>query len=106
MPCKTHEVKEILTAKAVEFHCTVCKEITHTRTRVLSSNIFAVARVNKHMEVQFINQETKGPGKVYLSAQEVPRHIYDQFLAYKSKGKFFAKFLKDSFDFEEIKEGS
>jgi hypothetical protein len=40
-------------------------------------------------------------GAVYIYF-DVPRDVYDQFKAYKSKGTYLNKFIRDKYEFERI----
>ncbi len=100
MNCKHEETKEIITAKEIEIKCSGCKEIVHTRKRVMSSNIYAIGRSGKKTEVQFMNKG--GPGKVYISVKDVPKDIHASFMKSDSKGSFFATELKEEYEFVPV----
>ncbi len=106
MTCEHKEGRTVkVTAKTIEIRCKArgCRELLHTRTRVLSSNIFAVARVGKNTEIQFLNGDTKGPGEVAVYFN-VPKHLHESLMASKSKGKYFHQNIKDDFEWEYLKE--
>jgi len=105
MTCRHKEGREYkITADTIDIRCAAdqCKEVLHTRTRVLSSNIYAIGRDDDgHTQVQFIDYKTKGPGDaaVYFN---VPQELHDEFMASDSKGEFFAMSIKDQFDWKYI----
>lgn len=100
MNCEHAETKQVITATEVEVKCTGCKEVIHRRQRVLSSNLYAVARVGNDTEVQFMDRH-KGPGAVGRY-KNVPKSVHKKFLNASSMGVFQAKELKGEYDYEPL----
>lgn len=100
MKCKhKKKPKIVITAKEIKTKCPDCKEILVVRRRVLSSSIYAIGRVGKNTEVQFIRKG--GPGKVYVH-YNVPRDLHDKFLDARSKGLFYSEMIKDEYDVDKL----
>lgn len=97
--CKHKKQVGKITATTVEMTCGTCKEELPTRTRVLSSNIFAYARVGNDTEIQFM--ANGGPGAVYRYL-DVPMKKHKQFEAAEHKGEFLAKEIKGQYEFEKL----
>lgn len=93
-------MKEVITATALEIHCRDCGELVRIRKRVLSGNIFAIARVGKDTEIQFLSS-MNGPGSVYLYFS-VPKDTHTAFEKAKSKGEFFSREIKGVFDYKKL----
>jgi len=67
------------------------------RTKVSSSNLKSVGydEVEKELEVEF----TSGAVYKYL---DVPKNKYTNLMNAESKGKFFTRFIKNSFAFKRL----
>ncbi len=105
MTCRHKEGRKYnITADTIEIRCAAdqCKEVLHTRTRVLSSNIYAIGREDdEHTQVQFIDYKTKGPGDAAIY-YNVPQELHDELMASDSKGEFFAARIRDRFEWKYI----
>jgi hypothetical protein len=67
-----------------------------TLTKVSSSNISHVGHFGTTLTVVFA-----GGGRYEYA--DVPRGVYDQFMAAESKGGFFAKYIRGQFKHTQVK---
>lgn len=91
--CRHKERRGKITANTLEIHCAAkeCKKLISVRTRVLSSNIYAIGRDGDDTEVTFMKNGAPSDSAVYY---KVPKEIHNAFLKAKSKGNYFAEVIR------------
>lgn len=105
--CSHKDRKIKVAAKDLLVMCTRCKQLVHSRKRVLSSSVYAVARIplrakNKFdFEIQYMGK-AGGYGTTYVYFN-VPSFHWDAFLRAKSKGEYVAQLIKPKFKFAIVK---
>lgn len=111
--CSHKDRKVVIAAKYLLIKCVRCKEVIHQRRRVLSSSVYALARLDSkpprhwkgkeimNLEVQYLGK-AGGYGKVYVY-YNVPAFHYDKALRAKSIGGYIAEIIKPNFEFAEVK---
>ncbi len=98
--CKHKELKSTVTANEIQDTCVECKEVISTRTRVLSSSIFAIGRKGKTVDVQFFNKD-KSPGPT-ARFEDVPKKKFKKVIEAKSIGTAFHEEIRGKHAFKYL----